>query len=231
MSELLEVAEVLMGSLKDRMGALESKLASTIVAANQGLEQKMSAQAKAFEGLATEQAKREERLNLRLSKLEGSLDRHESNQLQRRDLVALESKLFENTQAIEQTKKALSTLTAKKPEWTRLAKLGGMLLGTLGLGLMIGWLWALGWLRVTESEQEKAAADAKVTELKQALDEAQKVIEFCRSGMAQFNRASPQERELMSKLMAKMLLNEGLTPDELKQLEKLVNPPVKPPAR
>lgn len=208
MSELLEVAEVLMGSLKDRMGALESKLASTIVAANQGLEQKMSAQAKAFEGLATEQAKREERLNLRLSKLEGSLDRHESNQLQRRDLVSLESKLFENTKAFERTEQALSALTAKKTKSER-DKSIAFLVGGILLGVV---MWNLVPVKAPETDESRIG----------------------RAVMSKYEQAKPEDRESVVKLLG--LTPADLEAFErLSKHNQDGNPPanlpVKPPAR
>jgi hypothetical protein len=212
-SDLLKAAEVITGVMKERIGNLESSL----VAMGQGLEQQMSVQAKAFEGLASEQAKRDERLHLRLSKLEGSLERRESIQAQAQSLAALERHLAENTKAIAQTAKALGALTAKKPEGTRLAKLGAMLLAALGLGLLAGWLWALSWLRVTELEQVKASTDARV------LEEAKGLSDLGQMVMAKYERANPQERELLMKLLSE----EGLKPDELERLKRLAKPPAR----
>jgi hypothetical protein len=92
-----------------------------------------------------------------------------------------------------------------------------MLLAALGLGLLAGWLWALSWLRVTELEQVKASTDARV------LEEAKGLSDLGQMVMAKYERANPQERELLMKLLSE----EGLKPDELERLKRLAKPPAR----
>lgn len=93
-----------------------------------------------------------------LSQYGGRLDNIETKEIKQYDIMAHNSKVL--TQRLDSIdghlksiRKTTSAMTKKSFSWKHRARAAIFVLGALGIGLVVGWLWALTWLRVDETER------------------------------------------------------------------------------
>ena len=91
-----------------------------------------------------------------LTQYGGRLGNIETKESKQYDIMAHNSKvLTERLDSINEKLKSIrkntSSLGKKPVRWNHHLRAGGIVSGTLVLGLLVGWMWALSWLRMDET--------------------------------------------------------------------------------
>jgi hypothetical protein len=129
----------------------------------------LSATLKALSGLQESQKRIEDRqkeATYNMSQYDGRLGIIETKESDQYDIMAHNSKVLTGrldsiNAKLKSIKKKTSHLGKKPIRWKHHLRAGAIVAGALAFGLMVGWMWALGWLRIDETarmamEKERA---------------------------------------------------------------------------
>lgn len=189
----------------------------------------LSASLKALSELQESQKRIEDRQKeaaYNMSQYDGRLGTIETKESDQYDIMAHNSKvLTERLDSINGKLKSIKKRTShlgKKPiRWKHHLRAGAIVAGALVFGLMVGWMWALGWLRIDETarmamEKErmliKNEYQAMINE-KLAMD---KERDIGRVVVSRFGHANDEQQRLISMLLS----GETMSKNERRKLKK-----------
>jgi hypothetical protein len=132
----------------------------------------------------------------------GNIEEKESDQY---DIMAHNSKvLTERLESIDGNLKSIRKTTSaihKNPvRWKHHLRAGGLLLGALGIGLVVGWLWALTWLRVDETERMALGNERMSIENQRSSLDAERDVGH--AVMVNYGYADEERRDLIKLLIS-----------------------------
>ena len=106
----------------------------------------------------------------------------------------------------------------KKPvRWKHHLRAGGILLGVLGVGLVVGWLWALSWLRVDETARMSMENERLSMENEKLSMDAERDIGH--AVMVKLKNADEEHRHLIAALLS----SEEMSKEQRKKIRKWLN--------
>lgn len=169
----------------------------------------------------------QKRIENRQKKSAVELDRYSGLLLQigkdfEEGLGAIEGRIKSVRASTDSLGKSIESSKEKKPiRWKHNIRAGAVISGALAFGLMIGWMWALGWLRVDETarmarEKERMIIknewQAMINE-KLAMDAER---EIGRVVLAKVGYADDEQRNLILRLIS----SEAMSKKDRKKLKK-----------